>query len=364
VYGYAGSDPGAEPHQLGNCHVLYDRFLTGPSKKVVPMTTAAIFLPVALSMYVFGEEGARLPPAACRVFSFLLAMAVEVCLLQTALCDPGIIPRLGTQYDGRLKEWRLKEPPRVVDCSLNTYAIRVKFCATCNVYRPPRAVHCKTCDNCVERFDHHCPWVGTCIGKRNYRWFLGFVSTCASLCIFTMAVIIDILRAKMEPQVLSDGTHEVQEDKLAVMMGDPAATFLIFYTFFAGLFTASLTAFHTYLVVFNMTTYEALMSVNMHGNPYTLGALGNLLQAFARPRPGYLDLKSAKVLWGPCMDEYGEGELGVAASDAKVELGDVELELPKRGRKAEDAGESRFRGDKDDAAGDERPTAVSAPLQV
>lgn len=49
------------------------------------------------------------------------------------------------------------------------------LCPDCEVIRTPRCRHCVLCQRCVDRYDHHCPWVNNCIGKGNYAQFYIFV---------------------------------------------------------------------------------------------------------------------------------------------------------------------------------------------
>lgn len=105
-------------------------------------------------------------------------MQVILLLFLTSGRDPGIIPRnshppepddegdtssISTDWAG--SQSGVPTIPPMKNVTINGVVVKVKYCQTCMLYRPPRCSHCSICNNCVERFDHHCPWVGQCIGK-------------------------------------------------------------------------------------------------------------------------------------------------------------------------------------------------------
>jgi len=64
-----------------------------------------------------------------------------------------------------------------------------KWCRECRLWRPRRCGHCSMCSRCVLRLDHHCFWMGTCIGERNQRFFSAFLlfAGCGMMCILVLA---------------------------------------------------------------------------------------------------------------------------------------------------------------------------------
>ena len=76
---------------------------------------------------------------------------------------------------------------------------QLSYCETCKHLRPPRSFHCGRCNACVEIHDHHCPWIGVCVGYRNHQSFLGFLFWTAVHAAIT-CVVSFVLLARNERQ--------------------------------------------------------------------------------------------------------------------------------------------------------------------
>lgn len=198
--------------------------------------------------------------AAPLVLMLVWSVSSLLSLVLTACTNPGIIPKQkdgfaagpfnapllssqGLLYDGRNREVRVAG-----------VLSKLKYCDSCCLYRPPRSSHCSDCDCCVEKFDHHCPWVGNCIGKKNYRYFLSFLTFTSSLIWLTQGICIAHMVALTEDEDNGDWNEAfAQAAKRGIV------TWIVLgYSFLGMWFVQGLWCFHLYLSGSGQTTNEKL----------------------------------------------------------------------------------------------------------
>ena len=79
------------------------------------------------------------------------------------------------------------------------------MCPDCEVLRTPRSRHCAICNKCVERFDHHCPWINNCVGIHNHNWFMAFLW---SLTIILTIISVNCLWGSIAPCGISNSIED------------------------------------------------------------------------------------------------------------------------------------------------------------
>ena len=83
----------------------------------------------------------------------------------------------------------LKKPINVPFIKMLEEFDPVDLCPDCEVIRTEKSRHCSVCNRCVERFDHHCPWINNCVGTNNHGAFVSFLISMESLLLITIAVL-------------------------------------------------------------------------------------------------------------------------------------------------------------------------------
>ena len=115
--------------------------------------------------------------------SYLLISAIDFCLYTYLyFSDPGVITN--------------KEYENILDIIEKGQQLE-NFCPYCLVKKKYRTVHCLICQKCVDEFDHHCFWVGNCIGKNNYTLFFTFLIYVSLNTLFNVGVTLYFLINEM-----------------------------------------------------------------------------------------------------------------------------------------------------------------------
>lgn len=225
----------------------------------------------------------------------VLQLTANIMIFLTSLTDPGIIPQRiwNFQKFAMPARYRLDElgenGKRQRASFLDTSNVhhpsifKLKFCPTCQIFMPPRSHHCGACNSCVIMFDHHCFWLGTCIGKRNYRGFYMLLVTVLVLSASQLTFMGLYLWRKIVMAAETYSLSPSQAAKLEFGFGSDlevksdskqawacviASLFTLVFACMVGL----LCYYHTRLSMMNKTTYnyENLRSL-AYGSTFSTG---------------------------------------------------------------------------------------------
>jgi len=137
-----------------------------------------------------------------------------------------------------------------------TRPVSVSVCDAVSLFR--------RCNKCVETFDHHCPWLNTCVGAANYNYF------------FSLLVSLSTLTALQAATAVQSAVHhsdEANNEQLRETLGLSATAYVVLLSVSAFLCFATwasimqLFTFHIGLISRGLTTYEFIIAQRKKAKP-------------------------------------------------------------------------------------------------
>ena len=261
--------------KIGNNKIICgNKFFVGNKYYHIFISLILLVLPTSIFISILVKINTKLS-ISILVLMIIFFIPIIVFLFLGGCTDPGILERNNeyAYYDNRKS---------VLKLNIQGHMINLNYCYTCFHFRPPRTSHCAECDNCVQNFDHHCLWMGTCVGKRNYRYFyfVIFFTTICSLIQFFCSIGYMIHHFKY-----TEDKFKSNESKYMVI----SLSFVCFFNLmFLIFFLAKLFYLHTRLLSKGLTFYEYIRNkyfVTLKIIPYSRGFFNNIYKKIFKKIP-------------------------------------------------------------------------------
>ncbi|CAE7217438.1 unnamed protein product [Symbiodinium sp. CCMP2592] len=138
-----------------------------------------------------------------------------------------------------------------------------KVCIICRSVRKFRSHHCKEQGRCVDRMDHHCPWIDNSVGLGNQRSFFSFITVLLAALLYFHYTVFLYTFDTVFPEISRGSFAELLESlrngslgaELQPILVLTTAAFDAIWVCFVGMLVARTTA----NMMVNLTAYEVLV---------------------------------------------------------------------------------------------------------
>ena len=204
----------------------------------------------------------------CFLCLFSIALGGTCALAMVVMVVDPTDPVVYQHQDAMAKGWVFDE---------NAYDL---ICTSCQTNVNKRSKHCAYCARCSAHFDHHCKWLNTCIGGRNYPYFAGLLglleTTELVLMVFGGVTISDRVDQTLEG---------VDILKLVLLVSGTGLAVVI------GCVTLQMIILHVWLRAKGQTTYDYIKAKRQRIRPNkrtirpSAGVISTSANAVSPPEP-------------------------------------------------------------------------------
>ena len=266
----------SENNNIEKCVFIGQKYFFGEGKYSINPKCVGLPICLILFIYNFVHISYMMNKLIINTSNFIILLIIDIILfslkifqtLLTSLTDPGsFLPCYGEDRSNCSDAKLMIATIKGQDYFLN-------FCRTCLNAKDLRVYHCPDCDLCILRHDHHCPWLSTCIGLNNHKYFIILVFVNLIYFIYNTIILMDLVFSELK----KDNISELSKTNNIFLY------FLLILNIIFLLFHIALLINHSIYISTGQTTSEKIRRKKGAKNPFTNGNIvSNLIEFWKRP---------------------------------------------------------------------------------